>query len=268
MELPEWAPEGVQVDRPSAARIYDYLLGGFHNFAADREVARLAIEAKPDVPVQARVNRAFLHRAVRHVLSQGVDQFLDLGSGIPTLGNVHDIARQDHPEARVVYVDIDPVAVAHSRHVLVGNERVTAVQADLRRPLEIVADPAVQAVIDFSRPVAVLLVAVLHAVPDRDKPGQVLAELRDALAPGSFLVIAHGTQDSRPEESVRLAEISQRTTTPLSLRTHAEILALFDGFELVEPGLVWAPLWRPESPHQVPEHPEMSSNLAGVGRRL
>src|SRR5262245_36947180 len=131
---PGWIPEGVDVDRPSAARIYDYLLGGFHNFAADREVARAAIAAMPDVAVQAQANRAFLHRAVRHLVDEGIRQFLDLGSGIPTLGNVHEIAQGVAPESRVVYVDIDSVAVRHSRQILASNPGATAIQADLRQP--------------------------------------------------------------------------------------------------------------------------------------
>jgi hypothetical protein len=264
---PEWVPEGVDVEKPTAARIYDYLLGGFHNFAADREVARAAIAAVPDVAVQAQANRAFLHRAVRYLVEVGIRQFLDLGSGIPTLGNVHEIAQEASPDARVVYVDIDPVAVAHSRHILVGNDRATVVQEDLRRPEQILADDSVRTVLDLREPVAVLAVAVLHAISDADDPCGITARFRDAIAPGSYLVIAHGAKSSRPEDAERLVELSKRTPTPLTLRTAAEIESLFDGFELVPPGLVWAPLWRPESPHQVPEHPERSANLVGVGRK-
>jgi SAM-dependent methyltransferase len=217
--------------------------------------------------MQALANRAFLHRAVRYVANAGVRQFLDLGSGVPTLGNVHDIAQQVAADARVVYVDIDPVAVAHSRHILTGRDHVVAVQADLRRPLDVLADPQVAGLLDLSEPVAVLLVAVLHAVPDSDDPFATLAKLRDALAPGSHLVIAHGTDASRPADARNLVELSKRTTTPLSLRTAAEIGDFFDGWELVEPGLVWAPMWRPDTPHHLPERPEQSGNLAGVGRK-
>jgi SAM-dependent methyltransferase len=263
----EWVPDGIDLERPSAARIYDYLLGGSHNFAVDRDVARAAIAAMPDVAIQAQANRAFLHRAVRYLATIGVHQFLDLGSGIPTLGSVHEIAQGVAPDARVVYVDIDPVAVAHSRHLLDGNDAATVLHHDLRRPNRILADVELHTVLDLERPVAVLALAVLHAMSDADDPGGVIARFRDALAPGSFLVIAHGADSSSLEETKRLVEISARTPTPLNLRTAVEIRALFDGFELVEPGLVWAPLWHPEHPDDLPERPERSGNLVGVGRK-
>ena len=261
---PDWVPPDVDVTKPSASRIYDYLLGGSHNFAADREVARAAMAAMPDVTVQAQANRAFLHRAVRYLVEVGVRQFLDLGSGIPTLGNVHDVAGRLAPDAGVVYVDIDPVAVAHARHLLAGNPRAAVVHADLRHPPRVLADPALRGVLDLSRPVAVLAVAVLHAISDADHPARIVAQYRDALAPGSYLAIAHGV-DSRPDEAQELVALSQRTTTPLTLRTRAQIQALFDGFDLVEPGLVWAPLWHPETPQEVPDQPQLSGNLVGVG---
>jgi S-adenosyl methyltransferase len=260
VELPDWAA-GVDPDRPSAARIYDYLLGGSHNFAADREVARQAMAAMPDVAMQARANRDFVRRAVRLVSANGVRQFLDLGSGIPTQGSVHDMA----PHARVVYVDLDPVAVAHSRRILAGHDRAIAVGADFRRPLDIVADPTVRAVLDFEQPMAVLLVAVLHAVGDADDPYRAVAQLRASIATGSYLVIAHGTADSRPDESGELVKVSQRTTTPLTLRRRDQIARFFDGFDLVEPGLVWAVQWHPDDPP--PGAPERSGNLVGVGRK-
>ena len=261
---PEWVPPDVDVDRPSVARIYDYLLGGSHNFAADREVARAAMAAIPDLTVQAQANRAFLHRAVRYLVDAGVRQFLDLGSGIPTLGNVHEIAQQVTPDARVVYVDIDPVAVAHSRQLLTGSPCATVVHADLRHTQRVLSDDDLRRVLDLSEPVAVLAVAVLHAISDADDPARVIAQYRDAIAPGSYLAIAHGT-DNRPDDVKQMVELSQRTTTPITTRTAPQIEAMFDGFELIEPGLVWAPLWHPESPHEVPPHPELSGNLAGVG---
>src|SRR5437588_3798566 len=150
---PDWAPETIDVEQPSAARIYDYLLGGSHNFAADREFARQAIAIMPDVPVQAHANRAFLRRAVQYLVDSGIRQFLDIGSGIPTLGNVHEVAQRAAPDARVMYVDIDPVAVAHSRVILAGNPRVGVIQADLRRPTEILYHPDVVELLDFAQPV-------------------------------------------------------------------------------------------------------------------
>ena len=255
----------MDTGQPTAARVYDYLLGGVHNFEVDREFARQAIELMPDVAVQARANRAFLHRAVRFLVGAGVRQFLDLGSGIPTVGNVHEIAQRADPLARVVYVDMDPVAVAHSRQILANVPHTAVVQEDLRRTDRILADPELHKVLDLGEPVAVLAVAVFHAIGDEDDPAGVAARLRDALARGSYLAVAHGTDEGRPEESRRLAELSRRTPTPITLRSRARVAALFDGYDLVEPGLTWAPLWRPDSPHQVPEHPEYSGNLVGVG---
>lgn len=263
---PDWVPDGLDVDRPSIARIYDYLLGGSHNFAADRELARQAIEAIPDLPVQAATNRAFMHRAVRFLVGAGVTQFLDLGSGIPTLGNVHEIAQAVDPQARVVYVDMDDVAVIHSQHLLGGNPNAVALRGDLRRPDEILADPRVSGLLDLSRPVAVLAIAVLHAISDDDDPAGIVAAFRDAMPAGSYLAIAHGV-NTRVDYVNDLAEISKRTTTPVTFRTPDQVRRLFDGFDLVDPGLVWVPLWRPESPYEKPDRPERSGNLAGVGRK-
>jgi len=262
----DWVPDGLDTDRPSAARIYDYMLGGSHNFAADRAWARQAIEAIPDLPVQAAANRAFMHRAVRFLVGAGVTQFLDLGSGIPTLGNVHEIAQAVHPQARVVYVDIDDVAVLHSQHLLAGNSNAVAIHGDLRRPLEILASPEVTGLLELSRPVAVLAVSVLPAITDDDDPAGIVAAFRDALTSGSYLAMTHGV-NTRAEYVDDLVNMSKRTTTPITLRTPDQVQRLFDGFDLVDPGLAWAPLWRPESPHEVPDRPEQSANLAGVGRK-
>jgi SAM-dependent methyltransferase len=193
-----------------------------------------------------------------------VNQFLDLGSGIPAVGNLHDIALRGSSDARVVYVDSDPVAVAYGQRLLADRPNVVTVDGDLRRPSEILGDARIRAVLDFDRPVAVVLVAVLHVISDADDPYRIVAEYRDAIAPGSYLVIGHGARESRPEAD-DLVEISRQTTTPMTLRTADEIARFFDGFDLLEPGLVWAPLWRPDGP--APEDPQRSGNLAGVGRR-
>ncbi|HZM77901.1 MAG TPA: SAM-dependent methyltransferase [Candidatus Limnocylindrales bacterium] len=267
MDRPDWAPIGVDIAKPSAARSYDYLLGGSHNFAVDREAARQAIEAMPDVALQAKANRAFMHRVVRYLVGVGVRQFLDIGSGIPTVGNVHEIAQSMNTRARVVYVDIDPVAVAHSRQILADNDGATAIQEDVRRPDSILGNPELRALLDFDQPVAVLLVAILHYCLDEDDPYGVAARLRDALSPGGYLVVAHPTYEARPQEWARLIELSRQMSVPLAVRSRAAIGRFLEGLELVEPGLVWAPQWHAESADDVGEHPERMSVLVGVGRK-
>jgi SAM-dependent methyltransferase len=266
MDRPDWAPEGIDIDRPSAARVYDYWLGGSHNFAVDREVARGVTAVVPDTARIMQANRAFLHRAVGFLIEQGVRQFLDLGSGIPTLGNVHEVAQKAAPDAKVVYVDVDPVAVAHSRHILTGNANAAVIQGDLRYVGTILGDPAVQGLLDFTKPVAVLMMAVLHFLPDSDDPADIIARFRDALAPGSYLVLSHGTQDHLSDEAVKTGnEMFSRTATPFVGRRRDEVERLFAGFELVPPGLVWSVEWRPEHPDEVGPSPERSAAYVGVG---
>jgi SAM-dependent methyltransferase len=266
MERPDWAPEDIDINKPSVARAYDYFLGGSHNFAVDREFAGQVMLAMPDVGEQATANRGFLNRAVRYLVDAGVRQFLDLGSGIPTRGNVHEVAQRSAAESRVVYVDVDPIAVAHSRQLLADNPNATSIREDIRNVDAILTDPRVGALIDFDRPVAVLMIAVLHAVPDRDDPAGIVARLRDAVAPGSYLAISHLAEESRPEEAAELVELTRRTPTPITQRTRSEIAGFFAGLDLVEPGLVWAPDWRPQ-PLEVGTGSGHSAMLAGVGRR-
>ena len=264
---PDWA-DGVDLSRPSVARAYDYTLGGSHNFAVDREFVRALESIAPGARLVARANRAFLRRAVRFVIEKGISQFLDIGSGIPTVGNVHEIARGLAPEARVVYVDIDPVAVAHSRLILASDARATAIQEDLRRPEAILDHPDSRALLDFSKPVGLILATILHAVPDGDDPYGIMTRLRDRLAPGSYVAISHATTECRPEEEVRDIELmSRRTSTPITFRTRAEVMRFFTGLDLVEPGLVWTSQWRPELPEDVCDHPEQMGLYAGVGRK-
>lgn len=255
--------DGIEASTPTAARVYNYFLGGEHHFEPDRRLAEQTIAAMPDVAMQARVNRAFVGRAVRFLVAAGVRQFLDLGAGIPAAGAVHEIADR----SRVVYVDVDPVAVAHGMQILADQPRGAMIEHDLREPEAILADPALTGVLDLAQPVGVLANAVLHAIPDADDPAGLIARYRAVLAPGSFLVIAHGTTDGNPELAARLTELSRQTSTPVTFRTAAQIAALFDGFDLVEPGLVWAPLWRPDPGDDLPDHPERSGNCVGVARK-
>ncbi|MGC9665975.1 SAM-dependent methyltransferase [Planosporangium sp. 12N6] len=239
-------PDGLDLDRPSAARVYDYYLGGAHNFAVDRAMAEQAIALWPELPATIRANRAFLRRAVRFLVDQGVRQFLDLGSGIPTVGNVHEIAQAAAPDARVVYVDIDPVAVTDSQLMLAGNERATAIHADLRRPAQVLADPQLRALLDLDQPVAVLMVAVLHFVPDSDDPAGIVAAYRDTVAPGSYLALSHATPDGQEERAETHQALYARTATPMTMRSRDEVAALLGGWEVLPPGVVRLPAWRPE----------------------
>jgi S-adenosyl methyltransferase len=267
MERPGWAPEEIDLDRPSGARVYDYFLGGAHNFAVDRQLAEAIATMTPNVGDTMRANRAFLRRAVRFLVSQGISQFLDIGSGIPTVGNVHEVARDADPAARVVYVDVDPIAVAHSR-AIIGEDPLTAVlQADARDVEGILADPDTRRLLDFDRPVAVLLLGVLHFVPDADDPAAIVARLRDALAAGSYVALVNVTHEDQPPEVIEAQKLSGRTGTPIYLRSRAELLAQFAGLSLVDPGLVHIPQWRPDSPGDPEDHPERFGALAGIGRK-
>jgi hypothetical protein len=193
-----------------------------------------------------QANRSFLRRAVTYLSSQGISQFLDIGSGIPTVGNVHEIAQRENPKARVVYVDNDPVAVTHSRAILAQTAGATVIEADLRHPNEIVDDPQVRALIDASRPVALLLVAVLHFVPEHDDPYAAVAALCDRLPAGSHLVISHASSDGQPELAETHQQLYKRTPTPMTMRTGEQITKFFSGLQMVPPGLVPIPLWRPD----------------------
>jgi SAM-dependent methyltransferase len=268
MSTPPWAPTEVPIDRPSAARMYDYYLGGFHNFEVDRQMAEEAIGLWPELPLIMRANRGFLRRAVTYLVNQGIDQFLDIGSGIPTVGNVHEVAHRGNPDARVVYVDIDPIAVAHSRAILQDSPNVATIQADLRDPRKILNDPAVLELLDFNRPAAIFVVAVLHFLPDDAEASAAIQELREALAPGSYLVISHASYEGDPDRSREHEALYARTPNPLKTRSLEEIRAFFGDFELVEPGLVWLPLWHPERNDDLfLDHPERCSGFAGVGRK-
>jgi hypothetical protein len=265
---PGWVPPGIDTTRANVARVYDYWVGGSHNFQADRDLARMLIALDPNIRATMRANRAFLGRVVRFLAGQaGIRQFLDIGSGIPTQNNVHQVAQDTAPGSRVVYVDSDDIAVAHSRLLLEGNPAATVVHGDLREPAKILADPGTQLLLDFTQPVAVLLVAVLHFIPGTGQAADITATLRDALAPGSYLVICHACRDEQPSLTTSFETLyNSRVTAQLAVRSREEITSLFDGFTLLEPGLVWIPQWRPDSPSDVPEDPSKYWALAGVGR--
>jgi hypothetical protein len=264
---PDWAPPEVDTKRANMARVYDYWLGGNHNFLADQDLARAVCAVDPIVRTGARANRAFLGRAVRFLSAAGIRQFLDIGSGIPTEGNVHQIAQQADSAARVVYADIDDVAVAHSRVILAGNANAAVIRADLREPEKILSHQTTRGLIDFSQPVGLMLVAVLHFIADAEDPWQIVATLRDALAPGSYLVLGQGTNADKPAVAQAFEEVYNRSVaTDIHMRSRAEISRFFDGFDLVDPGLVYVSLWRPDSPADVPADPSQFANLVGVAQ--
>lgn len=268
MEPATWAGPDIDVSKPSAARIYDAHLGGFHNFQVDRDAAAEIVALMPELPDIMRANRSFLRRAVRHLVGLGVTQFLDLGSGIPTVGNVHEIAWKANPECRIVYVDIDPVAVSHSRNILGSTDRATVVQGDLREPERILADPETRRLLDFEQPIAVLMFAVLHFVPDSDDPAGIICGYLDAMVPGSHLALSHATLEGPEREKAEEATAHfQRSVTDFTMRTRAEVTALFDGLELVEPGVVYLPEWRPDAGDEFGDA-RRASQFAAMARKL
>ncbi len=265
----EWQPPGIDVDTPSVARIYDYALGGAHNFAADRAAAAALYQALPDgdAVLVARANRAFLQRAVRYCCSQGIRQFLDLGSGIPTVGNVHEIAQQVDPACRVVYVDNDPVSVATTRHMLEGVPNTTIVDADMRDVHAVLDAAETRELLDFTQPVALMMVAVLHYVSHEDDAAAIVRRYRSVFAPGSFLVISHTTDDPRPEVAAAIKKVFDETSTPVTHRDRDEVATFFEGLELVHPGVVWVPEWRADDESGPGyDEPWRSANFAAVGR--
>ncbi|MEV5751205.1 SAM-dependent methyltransferase [Actinoallomurus sp. NPDC052308] len=251
-------PDVIDVHTPSPARMYDYWLGGKDNFAADREAAEKVIAAHPEQRKLVRANRDFLVRVVRHLAEQGVEQFLDLGTGIPTSPNVHEVAREIRPAARVVYVDNDPIVFAHNRAFRATDDRIATVRADIRRPREILGDPAVERLLDFDRPIALLAIAVLHFVPEGE---EVIGTLRENMAPGSFLALSTGTYEGLTlEQRERIENAYAKSSAPAVIRSRTEIERLFTGFDLVEPGLVHVARWRSDGPET------KGRLLAGVGR--
>ncbi len=264
-----WIPPGIDTGKANIARVYDYWLGGSNNFRADQDAARAMIAIEPNIRGIARANRAFLGRAVRFLATEaGIRQFVDIGSGIPTGRNVHEVAQEAAPGSRVVYADVDEIAVAHSRLILEDNADTAVIQADLREPDAVLTALETQLLIDFSQPVGLLLVSVLHFLDSQDDPWRVVAHLRDALAPGSYLVLSHGTGEAKPDvaaaaNTVYLNKVAARG----DYRSRTDILRFFDGFSLLDPGLVYLTQWRPDELGDTDANAANFWLLAGVGRR-
>ncbi|HEY2578236.1 MAG TPA: SAM-dependent methyltransferase [Streptosporangiaceae bacterium] len=263
------APRGVDVTVPNVARMYDYYLGGKDNYKADRVAAAEVIAAFPDVRLAVRENRAFLTRAVQFLAADaGIRQFVDIGTGLPTQNNVHEIAFGVAPDARVVYIDYDPVVVAHGQMILSSARSAAFIAGDIRRPDDILGNTELRSLINFDEPVAVLMVAVLNFVAGEDNPAGIVGRFGAAMAPGSYLVISHGASEERPATAQNVANVYQGATAQAVLRNRAEILPFFAGFELLEPGLVYAAQWHPairDLTRDLPA-PGTAMTLAGVGR--
>lgn len=263
----EWASRGIDTDTPNIARVYDFLIGGKDNFAVDRQVAEMALAIAPDGPKTARANRMFLQRVVHYLAAQaGIRQFLDIGSGLPSHGNVHEIAQQVDAGAPVVYVDNDPVVLVHGRAMLATNPSTTVIQGDIRRPEEILGNAELREFIDFSQPVGLLLLAILHHVNDDEDPAGIAARLRHALPPGSYVAISHFLNPGQEhpdvaEQAVAGEKLFNEKLGTGRWRTREEVLSYFGDLDLLEPGLVPLPLWRsPGDPDDVP--------LLGQGAKL
>jgi hypothetical protein len=256
-------------DIPSPARMYNYFLGGKDHYEADRKAAEQVIAAIPEVRVFARENRAFLRRAVRFLVREcGIRQIIDIGTGLPTEGNVHEVAHEYDPDVRVVYVDHDPVVLAHGRNMLNGVPGTTIIERDLLKPAAILADEELLGLIDFTEPAAVLLVAVVHFISDDAHPADLIEQLVRPLAPGSYVALSHATSDSRPREAAAVERIYRGTTTDIHVRTRDQVAALLgDGLELVEPGLVCGPSWRPETGAAPASDPKKSNMYAVLARK-
>jgi hypothetical protein len=248
--------------------MYDYWLGGYHNFPADRAAADHLDAITPDTAQRVRANRQFLQRVVRMLAQQGIDQFLDLGSGLPSVGNVHEIAAEYQPRARIVYVDSDPVAVVHAQNVLRAEQfgpQVVAVQADIRVPDAVLAHA--RAVLDFTRPIAMLFFAVLHFVIDDDEALQVVQTLGSPLVAGSYLAISHGTYDESEDDARQFDRYYNQTVSNLRIRSVPGLQPFFDGYDLVPPGIVPIPAWHPDETTIFSDRPAYSRQIGGVGRK-
>lgn len=248
--------------------MYDYVLGGGHNLEADRVLVDRMLAVQPEIRRFAIMNRSFLRRAVLYMIDNGVRQFLDLGSGIPTVGNVHEIAQDAASECRIVYVDIEPIAVAHSKLLLQTNDQAVMVQADITEPDMVLFDPDTQRVLDFDKPVGLLAVTIGHHVPDERDPVSVFARYRDAVVPGSYLAITHSSCDFPTNRNEETAEMVKRAQINITLRSRTEILEFFKGFKLVEPGLVSTSQWHPDRPDEAATDPAEDGMYAGVGRKI
>jgi hypothetical protein len=262
------APASLDTSTPNFARIADYFLGGKDNFAADRQAAEEILAIAPEIRTMAREALDFHARVIRYMVGQGITQFINIGAGLPTHLNTHQMAQSLTPDARVVYVARDPVVLSHSRALLATDARTGVVEGDILHPTELFADPGLRRVIDTERPLVILTLNSLHFIPDEDDPFKRVAELRDLMPQGGYLVIGHAVFDSRPEAAAPIVDVYRRVFNRMedASRTRAEVLGFFDGLELIEPGLVYIRQWRPDNPLNV-YRPEKVWLVGGVARK-
>jgi hypothetical protein len=249
------APPGVDPARPSSARVYDYLLGGEHNFESDQAAGQMLKSRAPELVDSAWANRGFHQRAARWIAEQGVRQFIDIGSGLPTVGNTHEVVRRVVPDARVVYVDNDPMVLTYGKELLGGDRAATVVLADVRDPEAVLGNADLRALIDFTEPAGLLITAVMHFVSDESDPRKLISRYLTSLAPGSYLALSHMTADQKPQQAVQtLVEVGLRAAGGGYLRSKDEVRKLFEGLTLVppypdaEPDVTWVGLWNCEDP--------------------
>jgi S-adenosyl methyltransferase len=264
----ERAPQGVDVSRPSIARVYDYLLGGKDTFPADRVVGEKIKTALPEVHLGVRAQRMVLGRAIRYLVGDvGIRQLIDIGSGLPTAGNVHEVARETAPDTRVVYVDNDPIVLAHARALLADSHGITVLDHDLLQPERLLGDPELRSAVDLTRPVGLLLCGIVHYISDEEDPASIIARLIEALPSGSHVFLHHLVEAGTPGE--KAAEEAMRQGMGRGyFRTPDTVAALLAGLDLVEPGLVHVPEWRPDgTEHSVEDHPVLRLAVAAVGRK-
>jgi len=262
---PDYVPPEIDPNTPSVARVYDAILGGKDNFAVDRAIAEEAVKVMGDNGNGARLNRAALGRAVRFMAKSGVTQFLDLGSGLPTVQNTHQIAQSVNPRARVVYVDNDPSVYLHGTALLTGDASTTVALADVRDPKALLAMPEIATFLDFTKPIGLILNAVIHHLLVEEEPYRIVDTYKDAVVPGSYLQLTHFSDAS--DEAKDSVDVLRRTLGRGQVRTRAEITRFFDGWDLLEPGVVFLPDWRPDEPPTEPPPPGSLLMLAGVARK-
>lgn len=256
--------------KPNPARMYDYLLGGFHNFEVDRQAVAQLVAANPEAPFIARCNRAFMQRVIHFCLDKGIDQFLDIGAGVPTVGNTHEVVHQRNPQAHILYVDIDELTVSYGEALLAHMPTADFIHGDLRQPRVIVDHPITRRLLDWTRPIAVLTTSVVQFILDTAEATGAIHTLTATLPLGSYVAISHPVDADYDHDNLdQMEELYQRTTRPYRTRNRAAVEAFFTGLVVVEPGIVYLPLWHPNGPDDLfVNEPSRALLVGGVGQKV